>query len=130
MNESDVNALVERPAPREGGARRAVRPLLSEGARLHPPAARAAVRRGHGGGSVPAGRPRIPAQTGSFAAWLYRIAANVAVDHRRAQAAHSETPLTATAANRPAANDPAHEVGRALDLRHAIGQLTDEQRDW
>jgi len=70
----------------------------------------------------------IAGQKGSFVAWLYKIASHVVADHGRSRA-RSEAPLSEAAAERPAGGDPAREVGRALDLRHAIGQLTEDQQE-
>ena len=130
VNESDVNALVERARRREKAA-------LNELCSHFYPKVLGYMHHRVG--------PRfaedmteevflrvvrsIAGQKGSFVAWLYRIAANVAVDHGRSQAVRSEGPLGDAAAERPAGGDPAHEVGRALDLHQAISRLTNEQRE-
>jgi len=70
-------------------------------------------------------------QTGSFAAWLYKIAANVVNDHIRKL---KTTPLMAmdddpVQAEAVASTDtPVQSVGRKLDLNAALGLLTDDQR--
>ena len=130
MDESELNALVERARRREKGA------LNDLCARFYPKILGYLIHR--------VGRRfaedlteevflrvvrAIAGQKGSFVAWLYKIAANVAVDHGRSQAARPEAPLSDAAAGRAAGGDPAREVGRALDLRDAIGQLTDDQRE-
>jgi len=73
----------------------------------------------------------IAEQKGSFQAWLYRIAANVVVDHARSGKSRREAPMdrrtTETAAGD--GDDPADVVGRRLDLRGALARLTPEQRE-
>ncbi len=72
----------------------------------------------------------ISGQTGSFVAWLYRIASNVVADHARSRAVRRECPIGDALAERLTGGaDPAREVGQALDIRNAMSELTDEQRE-
>lgn len=72
----------------------------------------------------------IRAQRGSFPAWLYRIARNVVIDNARKQKARQEQPMDEQTVNPvQAEGDPAVSVAREEDLRVAIAQLTDEQRE-
>ena len=72
----------------------------------------------------------IGTQSGSFPAWLFRIAANVAIDHGRTSQVRRETSMTeAVQENAASGHEPAAAVGRALDIQHALAQLTDEQRE-
>ena len=67
---------------------------------------------------------------GSFVAWLYRIAANVVVDHARAKGARKETALDETNENKIAiAPASADASDRRMDLEAAIAELTDDQRE-
>ncbi len=70
----------------------------------------------------------IRKQNGSFRAWLYRIARNVVIDHMRYEdvretVAMNEGSTRTTSARGPRAAD------RRMDLRSAMGQLTDDQRE-
>lgn len=70
-------------------------------------------------------------QNGSFAAWLYKIAANVVNDHIRKLKTHPEVAMDE---NKPqseipaSGSSPAQSVGKKLDLEAALGLLTDDQR--
>ena len=69
-------------------------------------------------------------QKGPFRAWIYRIARNVVIDNARKQKVRREQPMDEQAIN-PAQvlADPAVAVARQEDLRVAVAQLTDEQRE-
>ena len=72
----------------------------------------------------------IGTQSGSFPAWLFRIAANVAIDHLRTSRVRRETSMTEAAAESATSRDePAAAVARRLDLCQAMEQLTDDQRE-
>jgi len=72
----------------------------------------------------------IGTQTGSFPAWVFRIAANVATDHVRSAHVRRETAMTEAVADRAAGRDePAAAVARALDIQLALTKLTDDQRE-
>jgi RNA polymerase sigma-70 factor (ECF subfamily) len=72
----------------------------------------------------------ISRQKGSFVAWLYRVAGNVAVDYARARKIRQETPMDERVAETIiAGEDPGEAVGRQMDIRRAITQLTDDQRE-
>ncbi len=72
----------------------------------------------------------IETQSGSFPAWLFRIAANVATDHHRATQARRETAMTeAVLESRASGDEPQGAVARRLDIERAMEQLTDDQRE-
>ena len=72
----------------------------------------------------------IATQNGSFAAWVFRIAANVATDQLRSSRARRETSMAEAVLESTASGDePAAAVGRALDLQRALAQVTDGQRE-
>jgi RNA polymerase sigma-70 factor (ECF subfamily) len=71
----------------------------------------------------------IGQQTGSFRAWVYRIASNVAIDWLRRKRVRDHVSLEAAADVRSSAPDPAAAVGHRLDLAQAIDQLTEDQRE-
>ncbi|NIA21724.1 MAG: sigma-70 family RNA polymerase sigma factor, partial [Anaerolineaceae bacterium] len=72
----------------------------------------------------------IHGQKGSFLAWLYRIAANVVVDHGRKKQTKRETQMSDSVhENLIGEPSPAEAVGRQLDLQQAIAKLTDDQRE-
>lgn len=72
----------------------------------------------------------IGTQSGSFPAWLFRIAANVVTDHHRASATRREASMTEGALASAASRDqPAAAVARKLDIARALEQLTDDQRE-
>lgn len=69
-------------------------------------------------------------QTGSFPAWLFRVAGNVVVDWlRRKQVRKQVQADDGLLASRAGGDDPAATVGRRLDLAAAVEQLTDDQRE-
>jgi len=59
-----------------------------------------------------------------FAAWILRVARNAALDHLRAR---RETPVEEVRVQADEHGRVSHERGR--DLRHALEQLPEEQRD-
>ncbi len=65
-------------------------------------------------------------QEGSFTAWLYRIAANVVIDHTRSKRARRESALNEDTVRTAGA---AEASDRHLDLEAAIAELTDDQRE-
>ena len=72
----------------------------------------------------------ISGQTGSFQAWLYRIAGNVVAQWYRDRKTRHHAPIDeATAEPVSAQPNPAEAVGRKLDMAQAIVQLTDDQRE-
>jgi RNA polymerase sigma-70 factor (ECF subfamily) len=72
----------------------------------------------------------IGEQKGSFVAWLYRIAANVVVDHVRSQAARKEKDLREDTADTVDATATLPGVSdRRMDLAQAVADLTDDQRE-
>ncbi len=72
----------------------------------------------------------IETQNGSFAAWVFRIAANVATDHLRSSRVRRETWMAEAILESAASGDePAAAVGRALDLQGALAQVTEDQRE-
>lgn len=72
----------------------------------------------------------IDSQNGSFHAWIYRIARNVVTDHARKRKVRQEQPMDEQTVDSALAQaDPATTVARQEDLRAAIAQLTDEQRE-
>jgi RNA polymerase sigma-70 factor (ECF subfamily) len=69
-------------------------------------------------------------QHGSFRAWIYRIARNVAIDaSRRRKARREEQMSDETLSTIPTQGDPAVTVARQEELQGALAQLTDEQRE-
>lgn len=74
----------------------------------------------------------IRTQRGRFAAWLYRIARNVVIDHRRrlARRDQREVPMQEQKVELLAGGeDPAEATARRADLEAAIARLTEEQRE-
>jgi len=72
----------------------------------------------------------IDSQTGSFVAWIYKIAANVVADHGRAKKVRREQPMDEQVLEKQAgAADVATDVGRHLDIQDALGELTDDQEE-
>jgi len=72
----------------------------------------------------------IDRQTGSFVAWLYKIAANVVADHGRASRTRREKPMDdETLKTHAGAADVSADVERQLDIRNALGKLTGDQRE-
>jgi len=72
----------------------------------------------------------IGTQSGSFPAWLFRIAANVVTDHFRASATQREASMTEAVLESVASRDqPAAAVAHKLDIARALEQLTDDQRE-
>lgn len=68
-------------------------------------------------------------QKGSFTVWLYRIAANLIIDHYRKQAVRQEVALTEEALQIP--NGQPDELEKALtqeQVRKALQKLTGEQQ--
>lgn len=59
-----------------------------------------------------------------FAAWIMRVARNAALDHMRARRAIPTEEVRVTDPGRPET-----EPGRSNDLRHALEELPDEQRE-
>jgi RNA polymerase sigma-70 factor, ECF subfamily len=72
----------------------------------------------------------IAGQKGSFVAWLYKIAANVVIDHARAKAARRERALDEETAKSVSPTEIASEVSdRQMDMEAALAELTDDQRE-
>jgi RNA polymerase sigma-70 factor (ECF subfamily) len=72
----------------------------------------------------------IGEQSGSFVAWLYRIAANVVVDHARMGKTRKEIPMDVQVIESVVnGKDPSMVVGRQIDISNAIAKLTDDQRE-
>lgn len=71
----------------------------------------------------------IHGQKGSFPAWLYRIAANVVVDHGRKKRTKRETQMSDAHENPAPEPSLSETVARQLDLRQALAKLTGEQRE-
>ena len=72
----------------------------------------------------------IDRQTGSFVAWMYKIAANVVADHGRAGKVRREEPMSEhTLETQTAGGDVSADVGRQLDIQSALGKLTGDQRE-
>jgi len=73
----------------------------------------------------------IDRQTGSFVAWMYRIAANVVADHGRTGKMRRERPMDEqTLTTQVAAGDVSADVGRQLDIEAALGKLTGDQSEF
>ncbi len=72
----------------------------------------------------------IGGQKGSFQAWLYKISANVVVDHCRTRKMRKEIPMSEEIIESvEAGKDPSGAMGSQIDISHAISKLTDEQRE-
>lgn len=72
----------------------------------------------------------LAGQRGSFAAWLYKIAAHVVADHARSEKARREKPVDDELLRQYAeTSDVAQTVARQIDVERAIGKLTDEQKE-
>lgn len=71
-------------------------------------------------------------QSGSFHAWLYRIAERVVIDHRREQSASKRTVMTEMTEQHEQQAQQQDDVGQAvanrMDLEQAIDRLSDDQR--
>jgi len=73
----------------------------------------------------------IQGQTGSFNAWLYRVAANVVAQWYRQKKRRDCVGIEEIDGELASAADgPGETVPRHLDLTEAIGQLTDDQREF
>ncbi len=73
----------------------------------------------------------IGGQTGSFVAWLYKIAANVIIDHSRREKVRRVIPMDEQTAPLVAPpDDPADTVARRADLVAAMARLTEEQHEF
>ena len=71
----------------------------------------------------------IDRQSGSFVAWLYRIAENVVIDFFRAKGARSETAMDDRIEQTVTNGATPHDgVDARLDLQDAVGHLSDDQR--
>ncbi len=72
----------------------------------------------------------IGEQRGSFVAWLYRIAANVVIDHARAHATRKESALEEDDMKIAGGAAISSDVSdRRMDLEDAVALLTEEQRE-
>lgn len=72
----------------------------------------------------------IGGQTGSFPAWLFRIAGNVVVDWLRRKQVRKQVQVSDDLLDgRAGGDDPAATVARHLDLAAAVERLTDDQRE-
>ena len=73
----------------------------------------------------------IRSQKGLFAAWVFKIAANVVTDHARAKTARKESLLNGEGVQAVrATHPPSEDSDRRIDMQDAITQLTDEQREF
>jgi len=70
----------------------------------------------------------IGKQNGSFRAWLYRIARNVVIDHMRYEEVRETVAMNEEQHADRSVEGP-QAVDRREDLRAAMGQLTDDQRE-
>lgn len=71
----------------------------------------------------------LPSQRGSFPAWLFRIAENVVIDHRRSTAVRRQKAMKEPIEQQKDTQPPVDEVVAArVDLEAAMGQLSDDQR--
>jgi len=69
-------------------------------------------------------------QQGSFRAWLFTIARNLVLDHRKSAKVRLEQPLTASIADDlKDDNDPAAIVEQGMDIEEALRDLTEEQQE-
>ena len=72
----------------------------------------------------------IDKQTGSFVAWLYKIAANVVADHGRARKVRREAPMDEHMLETQIGdNGNSLRAERRLDIQNALGKLTGDQRE-
>ena len=72
----------------------------------------------------------IREQKGSFQAWLYKIAANVVIDHVRTRKTRKEIPMDEQVIESVVNDkDPSKVVGRQIDISNAIVKLTDDQKE-
>jgi RNA polymerase sigma-70 factor (ECF subfamily) len=72
----------------------------------------------------------VGGQTGSFRAWLFRVASNVVTDWLRHKRVAERVRVDGEAVARSAGgSDPAAGAARRLDLADALAQLTDDQRE-
>lgn len=72
----------------------------------------------------------IHPKSGSFQAWLFQIARNLAIDHHRQHRNHREEPLEEHVSRASEETDRTVEtILTSENLRSAIDQLTEEQRD-
>ncbi|NOZ21356.1 MAG: sigma-70 family RNA polymerase sigma factor [Planctomycetes bacterium] len=72
----------------------------------------------------------IARQDGSFVAWVYKIAANVVIDHSRREKLRQGVPMDENITETMAgASDSAMTATRHIDLHEAISRLTEEQRE-
>jgi RNA polymerase sigma-70 factor, ECF subfamily len=70
----------------------------------------------------------IGKQSGSFPAWLYRIARSVVIDHMRYEEVRETIAMNENEHEDGSARGP-QAADRRLDLRAAMAQLTDDQRE-
>ena len=68
-------------------------------------------------------------QQGSFPAWLFRIAENIVIDHRRSIAVRKQEPMhEQLKQHEDARRRPDEAVASRMDIENAMGQLSDDQR--
>jgi RNA polymerase sigma-70 factor, ECF subfamily len=72
----------------------------------------------------------VEEQKGSFIAWLYRIAANVVIDHARTKGARKETAVEEKKMDAiGSVGVPSERSDRRMDIETAMTELTDDQRE-
>lgn len=69
----------------------------------------------------------IEDQSGSFNAWIYRIASNVIVDHYRSQKVRETEPIDKQTFSADIGSTP-DDINSRMDLKRGLDELTEEQR--
>ena len=71
----------------------------------------------------------LKTQQGSFPAWLFRIAENIVIDHRRSTAVRKQEVMhEQLEQHEDALRRPDEAVASRMDIENAMGQLSDDQR--
>lgn len=74
--------------------------------------------------------PGYRLQGGSFEAWLFQIARNLAIDHFRSRQSRPHVQLSETiVAGDPAPDEAAEHLWNSENLRRALATIGDDQRD-